>query len=118
MTAIRKEVKVPWEDGAVTCRPSFAFIDRVEQRISISVLARQMRSGQSRLSDVIWVIYSALSLGPLPSVSYGEVGEEMLLQDAQSVPQVASDLIEAALSPTRRRESEDNGGTEGNAPKT
>jgi len=78
MTKVFGEVDIPFKDKNYIFKGTFLFINRVEQRLNLVIFEQQAKLGTPRLSDVAWIIYSALSLAGC-DCTYEQVGEEMLL---------------------------------------
>jgi hypothetical protein len=89
-------VTVPFQGKDYEVRAAFAFIERVEKRVNILRVAQLMGMGDVRISDIAWIIWSAL-MPEMKDVSYEDVGEEV----AGNLPlyaQVSANLIEACLT--------------------
>jgi hypothetical protein len=90
---ISGSVDVPFGDKTYQVRTDFALIERIESRINILNSVRKMAIGDIRISDVAWVIYSALD----GKKDYQEVGNEVRV-NLQKYGQVVADIYEGCLA--------------------
>ena len=99
MSAISKETQFDFDGVVYNCKSNFAFLNRVEQRLNLVLYSRLAESGTSRVSDIAWIIYSAVSLKGYAG-SYEAVGD-VVMQDFKKHAEIAGTLIAACFPPSK-----------------
>lgn len=87
-------------------KPNFDFVDRLEQRLDIMGFMGSVENGRPKLTDVAWVITSAVrSTGK--EIEYSYIGEEVV-KDWAGMLNTSAKLVAAILSGGPEKKPQDN----------
>lgn len=93
---VRKEVEFQLAGKTYRVVPNFHFVDMVETRFDFDSYAQRLSLGKTRISDIAWVVYSALKANG-HDFEYNAVGELVLQTPLADIAKVTADLIGAVL---------------------
>lgn len=93
---VRKEIEFELAGKTYRVIPNFYFVDMVETRFDFDSYAQRLSLGKTKLSDIAWVIYSALKANG-HDLEYNKVGEMVLDSPLPNIAKVTADLIGAVL---------------------
>lgn len=103
---INKEIQVELEGKTYNCKGTFELIERIEQRVNVMAFHNSLSLGSPKITDVAWVIYSALNLAGCQKNRI-EVGESVL-QDFTNYMMVAANLIKSCFPDNETNEIEED----------
>jgi len=96
MTAVFTEVEIGWRGQVYRVKPTMALLNRVEQAVSLTDLARSLTEGSPKLSHVATAVSVFLqSAGAL--VSAEEVYQELIHGDRAAIVSMAQAIVIAAF---------------------
>ena len=93
---VRKEVEFQLAGKTYRAIPNFHFVDMVETRFDFDSYAQRLSLGKTKISDIAWVIYSALKANG-HDVEYSKVGDLVLDTPLPEIAKTTADLIGAVL---------------------
>lgn len=100
MTSINREpIELEFGGSTYRVKPSFRVLDAIEQRVGLAVVSNRLQVGDVRVSDLAWIVFSALTSQGIKDFDYYEVGEVMVSRKGgiAKAASFAAKLIEAAL---------------------
>lgn len=93
---VRKEIEFTLAGKIYRVVPNFQFVDLVETRFDFDSYAQRLSLGKTRISDIAWIIYSALKANG-NDVEYSKVGDLVLQTPLPEIAKTTADLIGAVL---------------------
>lgn len=93
---VRKEIEFSLAGKIYRVIPNFHFVDMVESRFDFDSYAQRLSLGKTRISDIAWVVYSALKSNG-NDVEYNKVGDLVLETPLPEIAKVTAELIGAVL---------------------
>lgn len=90
-----RKIEVKFNDTEYTVAPSFAVIERIEQRFDLMSFLRSIQMAKTRTRDVAWVLFCALAEAGYKE-SYADIGQ-MVLDDLETTTVAAAELVSSAL---------------------
>ena len=93
---VRKEIEFSLAGKIYRVTPNFQFVDLVETRFDFDSYAQRLSLGKTRISDIAWIIYSALRSNG-NDLEYNKVGDLVLETPLAEIAKTTADLIGAVL---------------------
>ncbi len=106
MSRIIQDVEIEYLGKTYTCKPDFKFIDHVEKKVKFLKILQEIQDiSDCKLTDIVWIIFSALKRGGV-NCTFDEFGDEYM-QNMEYFNEILADII-AATFPKQKNEDEDN----------
>lgn len=105
MSAVFRELVLNWQGTEYRVKPTMAILNRIEQDISLSVLAYRITSGQPPLSLLATVIAHFLNAGGAKDVTAEDVYVEIMEGDKKVVGDMAAAVMLAVFPQTGKAEA-------------
>ena len=104
MASIFQEVSIGWRGAEYRITPTMRVLNRIEQDVSLAVLASRISSGDVPISHLAMAV-AALLKEAGASATAEEVYESMVSGDPESIRDMATAIILAAF-PVKKSEAE------------
>ena len=93
---MRRRIGVTFNGREYQVSPSFAVIERIEQRFDLYSFMQSVAARSGRTRDIAWVLYCSLAEAG-EDIAYADVGE-IVLDDIGAAMAAAVDIVSAAIS--------------------
>ena len=107
MASINKTVPLKFNGETYSIRADFELVEKIEQRIGLGTLSQRLVGGDIRVSDLAWVVFSALSANG-EGAAYRQCGEHVIA-NIPAAAEFCGKLIEEILSAGPEEPLDDDG---------
>lgn len=105
MSAVFRELVLNWKGSEYRVKPTMTILNRIEQDVSLSVLAFKITSGNPPLSQLATVISHFLNAGGAKDVTAEDVYVEIMNGNKRVVGDMAAAVMIAVFPQTGKAEA-------------
>ena len=93
---MKRKIDIEFAGKKYTVSPTFAVIEKIEQKFDLMSFLRSVQGYRARVKDVAWILYCAITESG-EEVQYPEIGE-LSLSDFDGATVAATEIVTEAVS--------------------
>ncbi len=105
---MRRKIDIEFADKKYTVAPTFAVIEKIEQKFDLMSYLRSVQAYRVRVKDVAWILYCAITESG-DDIQYPYIGD-LVLSDFDGATVAATDIVTEAISAGPEKKSKKKAG--------